>query len=138
MDIVRLCYHSTLAYTAPDLRQKLMHILDDALDFNYHHDISGVLYYGNGYFFQCIEGGRAAIEQLYYEKIVPATTHNDVHLLHIDPIEHKQFKQWNMKFALPNAQLRRFFATVSADAGFNPALLNPKTRQQFLQLLHDA
>ena len=51
MGIARLCYISQA--TQPDhlVRQDLMDIITEAVSFNAKHEVYGVLYYGNGYFF---------------------------------------------------------------------------------------
>jgi hypothetical protein len=59
--------------------------------------IGGVLTFGNGTFFQCLEGERQAVEALY-EKLHGDPRHRDVKLLRKGPIQQRRFKLWAMKY----------------------------------------
>jgi hypothetical protein len=59
MEFVRVLYASKVANSYPDLKQDLIEILNTAVDFNYRNEITGVLYYGHGYFVQCLEEEKA-------------------------------------------------------------------------------
>jgi len=56
MKSVRLLYVSKIKNIDSNLKTNLIEILDEAVDFNYRNDVTGVLYYGHGYFVQCLEG----------------------------------------------------------------------------------
>ncbi|KAF1025481.1 MAG: hypothetical protein GAK29_01923 [Acinetobacter bereziniae] len=64
MKNVRLLYVSKVAKIDTDLKKNLVDILDEAVDFNYRNGVMGVLYYGHGYFLQCIEGKKSIIESI--------------------------------------------------------------------------
>ncbi|NUG09772.1 BLUF domain-containing protein, partial [Acinetobacter bereziniae] len=70
MESVRLLYVSKLGSQNTDLKKTLMNILNEAIDFNYKHEVKGVLYYGHGYFVQCLEGKKSVIDNLFYNKIL--------------------------------------------------------------------
>ncbi len=63
--ITRLSYASTSASTTETIRQDLINILAEARLNNFSHKINGVMFYGNGFFFQCIEGNKKQIDALY-------------------------------------------------------------------------
>ena len=65
MESVRLLYVSKIARVDSGLKQNLINILDEAIDFNYRNGVTGVLYYGHGYFVQCLEGNKNIIDDLY-------------------------------------------------------------------------
>lgn len=70
MESVRLLYVSKIAKIDTKIKDTLIAILDEAVDFNYRNDITGVLYYGHGYFVQCLEGRKSKIDDLFFNKIV--------------------------------------------------------------------
>lgn len=57
----RLMYVSKAIQEFDSVDPILMSIITEAIRFNSCHDITGVLYYGNGFFIQCMEG-----EKKYY------------------------------------------------------------------------
>lgn len=59
--------------------------------------IGGVLCYGNGFFFQCLEGDRETVESLY-EHIKSDDRHEDVRTLRNVAIERRTFDLWAMKY----------------------------------------
>lgn len=67
MESVRLLYVSKIKNIDSNLKTNLIEILDEAVDFNYRHDITGVLYYGHGYFVQCLEGPKSLIDDLFLQ-----------------------------------------------------------------------
>ena len=63
--LVRLTYASTITSTPATIRDELTTILNQARQFNFNHQIHGVLLYGNNTFYQCLEGPKSKIDQLY-------------------------------------------------------------------------
>ncbi len=57
--------------------------------------VTGILCYGGGIFLQAIEGGRAAISELYGH-IQRDARHKDVVLLHYEEIAERRFGGWTM------------------------------------------
>lgn len=53
-------------------------ILNDACEFNDKNDITGLLIYSEGNFFQLIEGEKELIKELYYDKIRKDPRHNNL------------------------------------------------------------
>ena len=54
----QICYASTSTSDHVQLLQDVRDILSEARDFNALHNISGVLYYADQHYFQCLEGKR--------------------------------------------------------------------------------
>ena len=135
MPLARLCYTSQA--TKPDhlVRQDLMDIITEAVSFNAQHKIFGVLYYGNGYFFQCLEGDKNDLEQLYYGKITKDPRHQNATLMTIDPITELQFSAWNMKFA-PYHQSVMEFMRQQDRTQFDPNVLSTENLPAFLEILY--
>lgn len=131
---IRLLYVSRIAKPEADVRDDLMLILSEALDFNSKNQIYGVLYYGHGFFLNCLEGERCSIESLYYNKIINDPRHCEVTLLYLDEIEQTNFSRWQMKYAPYCKVLMSFFGSREHPC-FNPYLINEQNLPELLQLL---
>lgn len=59
--------------------------------------IGGVLYYGDGCFFQCLEGQSDVVNELV-AKIMQDERHSNVQILKVSPITQRQFNNWSMKY----------------------------------------
>lgn len=134
MEFVRLLYVSKVTSSHPFLQEDLMDILDTAVDFNSRNGITGVLYYGHGYFVQCIEGSREKIETLFYHHILKDPRHQNCEILYYGQCEIGLFRHWNMKFAPINKRLTQFFIDHYRD-DFNPYLLSSDIIPTFIELL---
>lgn len=134
MEFVRVLYASKATNIYPDLKQDLIKILDTAVDFNSRNEITGVLYYGHGYFVQCLEGRKSKIDELFYEKILKDDRHKNCEILFYEKCDFGLFKHWNMKFAPINKRLGDFFLENHRD-DFNPFLLTTNSIPLFIELL---
>ncbi len=56
----QLCYASCSTSDNDKLLEDLRNILKEARDFNVDHEIRGVLYFADQYFFQCLEGKKGS------------------------------------------------------------------------------
>ena len=112
----------------------LFDILTEALNFNSLNSICGALYYGNGYFVQCLEGKRDKIENLFYEKILKDSRHKNCELMYSEDISENLFSRWNMKYAIIHKDILDFFSEHKIDE-FNPYTLNTSTIPLFIELL---
>jgi hypothetical protein len=72
-------------------------ILEPALKYNHEHGITGILctYSQGRVFLQVLEGGRAAVNDLY-SRIVRDPRHRDVTLLDYAEIKERRFASWRM------------------------------------------
>lgn len=130
---IRLTYASTTRSSPATIRQDLLAILNEAQLHNANHHIFGVLFYGNDYFFQCIEGKKQDIDQLY-EKLLRDPRHKDVTLLSYEPISKPRFLGWNMKYVLQEPAILEFFASNQWEK-FNPYALDKDLIEPFLNIL---
>ncbi|WP_180048123.1 BLUF domain-containing protein [Acinetobacter sp. YH12243] len=133
MSDARLLYVSKL-YDCEDPMNDLFNILTEALNFNSRNAIFGALYYGNGYFVQCLEGDRNKIEDLFYEKILKDPRHKNCEVLYFEDVNDRLFSDWHMKYANIHQDILGFFAEHNLDE-FNPYTLNAETIPQFIQIL---
>ncbi|MEB3767636.1 BLUF domain-containing protein [Acinetobacter sp. MD2] len=134
MQNIRLLYASKKTNQDIDVKADLMQILNTAVDFNYRNQITGVLYYGYGYFAQWIEGSKEIIDYLFYQKIILDSRHQDCEILLYQECEERFFKDWSMKFAPINQNLKQFFADHHASQ-FNPYLISKQSIDPFIHLL---
>lgn len=72
---------------------------------NQPKQIGGVLCFGGDKFFQCLEGEREHVEQLY-NKLHDDPRHRDVTLIRKRPIAQRRFKLWAMKYLTLDRTLR--------------------------------
>lgn len=90
--LVRLLYASRAVDASPEAIES---ILAQSREYNPANGITGVLCYGSGIFLQCIEGGRAPVNDLYGH-IIRDARHREVTLLHYEEILERRFGGWSM------------------------------------------
>ena len=90
--LVRLLYASRAIDPEPSMIEA---ILGQSRQFNPRTGITGILCYGGGIFLQAIEGGRAAVSDLYAH-IQKDPSHKDVVLLLYEEISERRFGGWTM------------------------------------------
>lgn len=96
MNLVHLIYSS--ASTDKDLSEvELTTILNQSRENNEKKDISGILLYEDGSFFQVLEGERHLVDALY-EKICKDKRHQNVTKIIEEEIEEKSFGDWSMGY----------------------------------------
>lgn len=132
---IQLCYASTRS-DQNDLLEDLSDILAVARKFNEDHNICGVLYYADGAFFECLQGDKDIVENLY-QKICKDQRHHSVVGFNTVEIEQKNFKNWSMKYVQRNSGIDHFFKEHNAK-GFSPSLLDQTTLPIFLDHLFSA
>ena len=133
--LVRLVYASRSTADIHQLKSHLSHILMTAHRQNLRHQIVGVLFYGNGYFLQCIEGQRQKVEALY-AALQKDPRHQDVTLMDQHPIEQCQFSTWQMKYVRLDDQLQDFLAQHHL-LPFNPFEMSPPLTQTLIDHLYE-
>ena len=120
----QFCYASKSTSPKTDLLEDLANILKEARDFNYQHQVTGVLYFADGYFFQCLEGECLTLKSLLVERLNKDPRHHDIKLFETKEIEYPSFPDWSMKYISKRSQIQQF----CQDMGFND--FNPFAFQQ--------
>ena len=90
--LVRLIYASRAVDNSP---AAIDAILTKSRAHNPASGITGILCYGRGIFLQAIEGGRAAVNELY-GTLLRDPRHQDVQLLFFEEIAERRFGGWTM------------------------------------------
>lgn len=120
----QFCYASKSTSSKVDLLEDLTNILKEARDFNHRYQITGVLYFADGYFFQCLEGECLTLKSLLLERLNKDPRHHDIKLFETKEIEYPSFPDWSMKYISKRSQIQQF----CQDMGFND--FNPFAFQQ--------
>ena len=131
---VRLAYASTATANPAHIRNDLIQIFESAQQYNFNHQLTGVLLYGNGYFFQYIEGRKPEVDRLY-QHLLKDLRHQGVSLLFYDVAEQLKFDQWGSCYTHFEPSIEHFFRQHQL-AGFNPYLLNNQLIHSFLDVLY--
>lgn len=130
----RLMYVSKSTETFEQLDPVLTDIITQSIHFNGKNQITGVLYYGNGYFLQYLEGDQEVVEALFYQKIVKDHRHYHCEIIYAEHTDQPLFSRWSMKFAPINNNIKNFFLERHLD-GFNPYLLTQHSIPDFIEIL---
>lgn len=120
----QFCYASKSTSSKVDLLEDLTNILNEARDFNHRYQVTGVLYFADGYFFQCLEGECLTLKSLLLERLNKDPRHHDIKLFETKEIEYPSFPDWSMKYISKRSQIQQF----CQDMGFND--FNPFAFQQ--------
>jgi hypothetical protein len=88
-NLIRLIYASKSTNPASEnyggIQVDVGRILMQSRKNNPRHQIGGVLYFSNNYFFQCLEGGQDVVNQLY-NKIAEDPRHENVQSLSVNEL----------------------------------------------------
>ncbi len=79
------------------IEPKIARILAKSRVNNRKNGLVGVLYFGDGCFFQCLEGKESEVDKLY-EKLLLDTRHTNLKLISKKQITNLSFTNWAMKY----------------------------------------
>ncbi|WP_127470131.1 BLUF domain-containing protein [Thiomicrorhabdus aquaedulcis] len=94
-DLIEIAYTSRTVKALP--LEQLNCILKEAREFNVANNITGLLLYKDGSFFQVIEGTAQTVEILY-QNIQRDLRHKNVRTLYQKPLMVRNFTDWAMLF----------------------------------------
>ncbi|WP_426415374.1 BLUF domain-containing protein [Aestuariirhabdus sp. LZHN29] len=98
-------------------------------------EIGGVLYYGDGHFFQVLEGPREAVQDLY-RQIIEDPRHTSSTILSSEHIEQRLFDDWSMKY-IPAERAIRSQLAAAGHPQFDPFAFDHAMIQHMVHLLHE-
>lgn len=101
---------------------------------NAHASIGGVLYFGDGYFFQALEGERQAVNQAY-QRIAADARHTDVTILSLKTISERFFADWSMKYVPAEEAVRQFIRSRNFRR-FEPLAFQEADAEALTELFH--
>lgn len=101
---------------------------------NKKNGLVGVLYFGDGCFFQCLEGATEAVDTLY-KKLLIDTRHKDLKVLSRKSIDSLSFSNWSMKHVPLEDDMTKMLKNQGFKT-FYPYNFNAETTKKALGLLH--
>lgn len=131
--LCRLYYASTA--TQEYLPHDIGEILKSCKTVNPSLSVTGLLFFGEGYFLQCLEGSRENINYLY-RKITRDSRHKDVELLEFKDVEERYFEEWSMKY-VNSANVISNILKQTGLKKFNPYLLDSYTLNAMTEAFRD-
>lgn len=135
--LVQLVYisHSQLpAMSRGDIiPPQVAQILSKSRSNNRTKQIVGALYYGNGYFYQCLEGDEKELLALY-EVLKTDPRHSNLHIISMKRIIERSFGEWEMKFVPAEQEVQKLINSSGMKA-FDPYRFDTNMNKQMLQLL---
>lgn len=115
--LVRLIYVSYAQTAMSD--QAIDDILQKSKTNNSKKNLSGVLIYSDRYFFQCLEGERANVNNLYLH-IAKDTRHTKCIQLEYSQINARLFANWSMEYVPFHGVADEILAKYSESGLFHP------------------
>lgn len=138
--LVQIIYISRSTFENADAVNKIepnvVRILAKSRVNNRRNGLVGVLYFGDGAFFQCLEGEEEAVNTLF-SKIEQDTRHKDVKLISKKYVSRLSFPDWAMKYAPLDEKMRNFLQENHYQK-FDPYVFSPEMTQKILGVLIDA
>lgn len=133
-NVVRLTYASAATFESNPsggIEVEVARILAASRRNNRAREIGGVLHYGDGYFFQALEGERESVEELY-NRIAEDPRHADIKVLSYIDVDERMFPDWSMKYVPLEDQIQRLLDRHGIS--FNPYQFNDTIIEEFLKL----
>lgn len=134
-DLYQFIYISRITSIGLSGASTLNDIAETSILNNKAENITGILCYGNGYFFQYIEGTEQALTNLK-NSILKDNRHKDIKSLDFSAISERRFSGWSLRSII----LERWMVKdpkVKALMPFKPYDWNTGEWQQFLEVLQD-
>ena len=134
-DLCQLVYLSQITATGLSNSSTLNDIAEVANKLNKIDDITGILCYGNGYFFQCVEGTEQALTNLKNRLLVD-DRHKDLKIFDFSAIDERRFEGWSLR----SITLERWMVNeprLKSFMPFRPDSWEPNEWQQFLDILQE-
>ncbi|MBU5617826.1 BLUF domain-containing protein [Psychrobacter sp. TAE2020] len=132
-DLYQLLYVSRITSIGLSGASTLNDIAKISVKNNKADNVTGILCYGNGYFFQYVEGSEQALTDLK-NRILMDDRHKDMHTLEISALLKRRFTGWSLR----SITLERWMLSdsrVKALMPFKPYNWDAKERRQFIDTL---
>ena len=138
--LIRMSYASKATFkpfnAVDGVDKNVANILSIARRENRKNNLVGALYYGNGCFFQCLEGRKQDIDALY-AKLEKDPRHTELKVLSVQPIQHVGFISWEMKYAQIDQEVRAFLKNHQFGK-FDPYRFTPEMTAELIAVLQKA
>jgi hypothetical protein len=135
--LLRLTYVSRATFPVDRLtggiQREVGRIMVQSRRNNPRQQLVGALYFGDGCFFQCLEGPQESVEWLY-QRLHGDPRHGDLRVLSRELIASPSFSNWAMKL-VPNAQEVQALMARHGRTAFDPYSFDESLRLAMVQLL---
>ena len=136
--LIQIIYISRSTFTPSGLTMgiepNVARILGKSRINNRRNGLVGVLYFGDGCFFQCLEGDEAAVDALY-ARLQSDNRHKDLKLFSRKQITALSFADWSMKYVPLEKEMNRLMAK-GGHKKFDPYQFDDAMIQNVMSLLH--
>ena len=137
-ELIRLVYASRAVFKPVPVKQgvepSVGRILMQSRRNNAHASIGGVLYFGDGYFFQALEGERQAVNRAY-QRIAADTRHSEVTILSLKTVSERFFADWSMKYVPAEEAVKQFIRSRNYQR-FEPLKFEEAEAEALIELFH--
>lgn len=135
--LLRLTYVSRATFpvdrVSGGIQRDVARILIQSRRNNPRQRLVGALYFGDGCFFQCLEGPQEAVESLY-QRLHGDPRHRELRVLSREFVAAPSFSNWAMKL-VPNALEVQALMTRHGRTTFDPYSFDESLRLAMVQLL---
>lgn len=136
-DLIRIVYISRATFstsTAADgVEPTVARILSVSRSNNRRNGLVGMLYYGDGCFFQCIEGETSKVQALY-KTLQKDSRHRDLKILASEQIKRLSFPDWSMKYVPVDQHMQKLLVEHGFEH-FDPYRFDHHLVERVMQLL---
>ena len=132
-DLYQFIYISRITSTGLSGASTLNDIAKTSIKANKENGISGILCYGNGCFFQCVEGTEQALTNLK-NKLLMDERHKDLQIIDFSAIDERRFQGWSLRSIVLERWLFKD-SRVKALLPFKPYEWSKEESESFLALL---
>ena len=136
-DLIQIVYVSRSTFTAMPaelgIEPSVARILAQSRVNNAKRGLVGALYFGDGCFFQCLEGRTADVDRLY-ATLLQDPRHTDLQVLSRRPIDRTRFTTWAMKYVPLDTQMKTLLRTLGLQT-FDPYRFDESAVARVLEML---
>lgn len=136
-DLVQIVYVSRSTFTTMPaefgIEPSVARILAQSRINNARRGLVGALYFGDGCFFQCLEGRAVDVDRLY-ATLLQDPRHTDLRVLSRSPIERTNFEIWAMKYVPLDAPMKALLRELGLPK-FDPYRFDAATVDRVLDML---
>lgn len=133
MRLIQLVYTSEPVSTIT--QNEIDNIVTSSQVRNRKSGITGALYYNRKHYFQCLEGGRTAVNQLY-NKIVSDPRHHNCRMFLFRDINQRDFTDWDMAYIGEGIKHEKLFHRHSTMPTLELDAMSGETALMLLKALH--
>ena len=136
--LIQIIYISRSTFPPPERERgidpNVARILSKSRINNRRNGLVGVLYFGDGCFFQCLEGEVSVVDALY-ARLQSDPRHKDITLFSRKPITALSYADWEMKYVPLENEMRQLLA-ANGHKTFDPYKFDEPMIQKVMALLN--